>query len=370
MPEFTQRSQYGICSAILLVICISCTGEKQSPKEFVQQLPQFHPEEINRFQKANSVYFSHISYETISLEDETILLPLRKPEILIQVNPKGDLIEMIARQGRGPGEVRDVVFTNMKENGGVLVYDQGNNKILRFDQKGEFIGEFIPKPFESSSIEGFYPTKISDEYLVLFESHAFLFDKTRRPVLYLIRYDAESETYGKRLTLSDRRVARLVIDDQVRGGREVHYTPDHLTAWDSESKTLYTYWTGSSQVAEVSANFDTLRTIPINLPSQLLSSAERDSIEEDVQPTQWKTLGDLLPDRKTSIEKMKLDQKGCFWLKLNYRGDTDKWLVMDREGEFEKIVHLPRGSMLTHISDNHLGVRLDEITFALYEPVE
>ena len=67
---------------------------------------------------------------------------------------------------------------------------------------------------------------------------------------------------------------------------------------------------------------------------------------------------------------MKMDPEGRFWVKLNYRSDSNLWLILGQEGDPQKVVHLPGGSMLTHISGKHLGVRVDDVTFALYEPVE
>jgi hypothetical protein len=76
---------------------------------------------------------------------------------------------------------------------------------------------------------------------------------------------------------------------------------------------------------------------------------------------------EIIPDHKIPVERMRIDPEGNFWLQLNYYSDTLQWLVMDREGNPQRIVHLPHESILTHVSDDHLGVRLNDITFAVYE---
>ena len=43
---------------------------------------------------------------------------------------------------------------------------------------------------------------------------------------------------------------------------------------------------------------------------------------------------------------------------------------MNQDGEVEKVVNLPKNTYLTHISEHHLGVRLDDSTFGLYEAVD
>ena len=55
------------------------------------------------------------------------------------------------------------------------------------------------------------------------------------------------------------------------------------------------------------------------------------------------------------------------WGNLNSVSGFDQWLAVSLRGEQLSIVNFPKDSMLTHISENHLGVRLDDITFALFE---
>ncbi|MEX0779018.1 MAG: hypothetical protein WD037_04745 [Balneolales bacterium] len=77
----------------------------------------------------------------------------------------------------------------------------------------------------------------------------------------------------------------------------------------------------------------------------------------------------LLPDEKTPVENMMIDHKGRIWLQLTYTADSQQWLIITADGTKEKIVNLPKDTMLTHISSHHLGVRLDDVTMALFEPI-
>ena len=62
-----------------------------------------------------------------------------------------------------------------------------------------------------------------------------------------------------------------------------------------------------------------------------------------------------------------LYHSGEFWLKSNLRGDYEKWFVLNSKGKILHALNLPKGSILMHVSDKHLGIRLDDVTFALYE---
>mgnify|MGYP003674639359 CR=1 FL=1 len=57
---------------------------------------------------------------------------------------------------------------------------------------------------------------------------------------------------------------------------------------------------------------------------------------------------------------------GEFWMESNILGDTEMWLVLNSKGQITRVVHLPKDSMLMHVSDEHLGVRLNDVTFALF----
>lgn len=350
----------------IFLLLSACKKDIQPVETFLNSLPHVYPKEINRFQSVDSLFFSHLGYTTIALENG-ILIYDRDQEFLVKTDSAGNLKKYVARSGRGPGEVLDISSLVRTEEGNILIYDQGNQKVIRFNKELEYIGEFIPEPFEASFISDIYPAKDSARYIVELSSYAYLYDKNKVPKRFFARYNAESNTYGKTVTLKDRLFARLVIDNQLRGGREVFFSPNQLIAYHASDQSLYIYWTGSSQIAEVSESFDTLRTISIELPKQKLSSEERDSIREKTRPEQWKTLGNLLPDVKAPVEKMKVDPKGRFWLRLNYRGETQQWLILSPKGKAQKIVHLPKGGMLTHISEDHLGVRINDVTFALFE---
>jgi hypothetical protein len=77
----------------------------------------------------------------------------------------------------------------------------------------------------------------------------------------------------------------------------------------------------------------------------------------------------LLPEYKAIADDLIIDEQHNFWLKLNHRSEYQKWLILSESGDKLAIVHLPKDGMLTHVSDQHLGYRLDDHKFALLEPV-
>jgi hypothetical protein len=74
-----------------------------------------------------------------------------------------------------------------------------------------------------------------------------------------------------------------------------------------------------------------------------------------------------LPENKALADQMMVDQNKIIWLKLNHTSTYQQWLTISAQGNLLQVIQLPKNSMLTHISENHLGVRLDNATFALFE---
>lgn len=369
MKILMKNIQGWFLSFIVLLFISSCQKDK-AVEQFLHSLPHAYPQKITQFQQADSIYFEHLGYTSIARNDGDIVLYDRERKVLLEVDQKGNLSKLIARTGRGPGEVLDFLSMVETGKGGVLIYDDDNNKAVEFTKQLEYEKEFVPVPFKGKNLTDLYPAPGSNHYLLRFTSYAYLRDKSKVRRGFLTSYDVESESHINSDTLKVRNYARLIMDGEVRGATQVSFSARHLLQYDPTYRKFYTYWTGSPAIAQIAADFDTLRTIPVDLPRQAISQQERDSLKEEKGRDQWKTLGDMLPDRKVAVENMQIDEKGRFWLKLNYRGNTDQWLVMDQQGKPQKVVHLPKGSMLTHVSGHHLGVRLDDITFALYEPVK
>jgi hypothetical protein len=355
--------------ALCLLGLVGCQADQQTPEQFTESLPQVHPQKMSQFQKVDSLYFGYLGNQTIAMDDGSVVIPLQREKRLLQVSPNGDIIKEIAGSGRGPGEVLDLLFIQRTQADGVLVVDQKNNKIIRFGPDLELVTEMRPQPPEESILTGVYPMQEEQKFIFRSASTRYLRDKEASPSLRLSSYHPNQE-YQETMQVRDHRMALTFSNGRLVGASEVPDAPSQQVAYHPATQSLYSYWTGSNAIAKLSSNLDTLQTIPVDLPAQPLRDAKYDSIEAETRDREWNTLKNELPNMKTPVERMLIDEQGRFWLRLNYRGDTQQWLVMSDAGEYQKIVHLPRGSMLTHISDHHLGVRLDERTFALFKPVD
>lgn len=314
--------------------------------------------------EVEDVYFAHLGYESVVLKNGSIAFADRNIPNITIINENGEL-EKVIREGRGPGEILDAYRFTKDREGNIYTYDQGNDKLLAYDGNFDLKREIIPPSYEATSLIKAYPTDQENSIIFELTSFEYLQNEEKDRENILIRYDSETESYGEEMVLKAQPYARLIIDGQARGASLIPYSHGNLTAYNPEDRTLFTFDTGTDVVAEVNANLDTVRTISVNLPTEKISSAERDSMEAEYDDLRWDALKNVLPEVKAPANNM-IYNEGEFWMESNILGDTEMWLVLNSEGQITRAVHLPKESMLMHVSDKHLGVRLDDVTFALF----
>ncbi|MDZ7772342.1 MAG: hypothetical protein U5K31_06350 [Balneolaceae bacterium] len=354
----------------LPLLIAACSGESGTPADGeirISELPQVRPQMTARVDSADTSYFQHLGYKSVPREDGSFVIYDRESGTLFHLDAQAQLLQRLTRKGRGPGEVQDITSLMETPEGGLLIYDQRNNKVIRFGSDLAYRDEFTPEPFEGGNLVSVYPGASDTTYIMRFGTSEWLRDPSEEMDMVLVPYFPESRRYGTSHRMHDRYFAHRIISDQVVGGMMVPYAPTQRIRYHSASGNLWFHLTGSEEVAEVSVQLDTLRTIQLNLPGEDLSSVERDSLRKGVEQQQWETLQEDLPDIKAPVDSLVVGTGGDVWLELNYRGESDRWLVLGDEGEPRYVVHLPKGSLLLHVSPRNLAVRLDPVTLALFE---
>lgn len=349
---------------------ISCSDKKKQEIDF-SKVPEITPIEILRFDRIGDVYFSHLGYTTIYTAHNDLIIPDRQLHTILLVDSNIKIKNKL-NEGRGPGEIIDAYEFTQDNTGNIYVYDSGNKKVMQFDSELKLLKEIQPKPYEGKEIASVYPVT-NENYVFELTSFDFLMNKEKENEKIFIQYDAANDQYGKKIIFKDKPYARTFINDKLVGAMPVPYSDTQLSAYNPENRTLLNFDTSTSIIVELDFNFDTLRVIPINLPVEKLSNEEINSIKNDIDDDrrvdQWKTMKPFIPEFKSKADKM-LFHDNNIWLQSNLRGDSQKWFVLNMEGKIIKVVHLPKDVMVTHISEHHLGIRLDDSTFALFEAVE
>jgi len=123
-----------VCSITLLlfVFLSSCsqTPDSESKSAF-ENLPVAELELISEFDQSGDYFFQHLNYMTEVLSNGDILLNDKEGAFIIQINPKGELVNLIARQGNGPGEVQDPQSIQMTSDSTLLIVDQLRMRIIK-----------------------------------------------------------------------------------------------------------------------------------------------------------------------------------------------------------------------------------------------
>lgn len=344
-------------------------GTYESPQALRSAVPTVMPEKRVEFSALDTLFFQHLAYNSVAIDDGSFVLGDREGCMILHIDSTGRLIRRMAGPGRGPGEVRDVISLAKAPDGGILAYDQANQKGVRFDADMQFAGDIMVKSPPGAGLLRLYALGPDRAFISVAGTHGWIRDPDEPRRLQLARYDAESQSYREVQPLPARQYAPLLVNGRPAGGTAVPFAPRHLVRYDPAGPSLWTFWTASGTLARLDSRLDTVQTVSVNLPVQEISSAEIDSLEKTYSARQWDTVREMLPEQKTPIRAMHLGGEGRFWLKLSYRSDFAEWLIVDRNGRPLKLVQLPKGSMLTHVSKHHLGLRMGPATFALYEPV-
>lgn len=354
---------------LLVLLFASCQEAAHTGPIDVEELPSIQPKQLWSMESVDTLFFAHLGYESVPLEDGSFLAYDRQYQVLMHLGPDGALRNRLTRPGRGPAEVGDILNLVKTPSGGALLYDQENRKAVRFDGNLEYQTEFTVPSSEGRTPTGVWPGEMDSMYVV--EMRSSMRQMLENPMddvrIYLGRYNEERESYGEIQGMLGYTFAPHLVNGTFAGGMRVPNAPATLMVFKPETGTFYQHLSGSGEIAEISVDFDTLRTMPLNLPREEMSRAERDSLIKENERIGREVLLEKLPEQKVPVEKVLAGPGGEIWLKLNYAGETTRWLVMSREGEPLYVVHLPGGSMLLHVSDHNLAVRLDDITLALYE---
>ncbi|MEX1261904.1 MAG: hypothetical protein WEA58_13605 [Balneolaceae bacterium] len=343
-------------------------NERAESNSDIDNLPITVPVLLAEFDKVGDKYFQHLNYESTYLENGDILLNDREGSFVILVNSDGNLIQEIAGKGNGPGEIQDVLSMNLFANNSVLMFDQRRQRIIRKNLTTAEIKEFNPPQMGENRVSRAYSTHSLNYILLRFWSPGI--GSSERKTIFGI-YNLKNDTVEKRVEYRGDIWADLLIDDRRVGAAKVPFAPSLLFDISPDQQFIHTFLPEEKTIAKLDIiTLDTLQTLPVNLPRERITTAERDSLENEYRPEQWKTVDELLPDIKTPADKMLIDQNDNIWLKLtrNYNS-VQEWVVLNASGTPIHRVHLPKDGILTHISNHHLGFRADDHLFAIYEPI-
>lgn len=352
---------------LFILILLNCQSDPGTVS--FDELPIFTPNIVQEFDLlGKDIFFSHLGYTTLLFDDGTIFLPDRGLSKIFKVSSDGNLISTIATEGRGPGEIQDITFVSRSFDNSILVYDQKNKKVLRFSSSGGYLEEFILEPWDRGTLSEIYELD-ENHFLIIYRSFDYLLNFDLHPEAYLVIFDKSTQQYIRSETISDRLFARNIINNQPRGGQKVPHSPEHLHYFNHRNSKLYSFWTEDETIASLTSSLDTAQTVTFNLSRELLSKEEHSAIREDLPNSLWRNMEPLLPEYKAIADELLVDDNNNFWLKLDYRSEFQQWLILSESGKKLAIVQLPKDGLLTHISEQHLGFRLDDHSFALFEPI-
>lgn len=369
---WAQTTRNIVFSIVTLLLFISCSSDIESEnRSQFDDIPITDISLISEFDQSGEHYFQFLNSNSMSLSNGDVILNDREGEFIILIDETGEFIRKVSRSGRGPGEVQDPLTVKPVDDSSILIFDQERNTVTRKTLDSSVIQEYHPPTSAPLQVSGASPTQNKDVITLLWWDPSFMMDENEESRTIFKSYDVETEEILHRADYPGETRARVFDDGRVVGAVLVPFVGDLLYNHSPIDHQLYVFWSDNSEIAVLDPiEFDTLRTIPVNLPSERLTNAERDSLQDEFRSNVWSTAEDKLPDQKTPAEEMLIDHQNRLWLKLTLRSEHQEWIVLNQDGEPEMRVQLPKEGILTHVSEHHIGFRADDHLFALYELVE
>ena len=361
--------------SVFLLLFLACSSNNQESSDYIDlaKLPTERPAQLMQTDHAGNIYFDHLNYATTVQKNGNIIINDRPQAVIMEINSDGELVDIIANKGQGPGEIQDASRLSAGINESLVIFDQRNYKIIQYNLNNTSHYEFLPFQPDQYRIRSAHALHDPRHFLIVEWKPSALSNPGEDFTNRLVIYNEQSDSILSRRTYPDRIFARQIIDGAVRGGAPVPFSPALHFSTSSNKKSIYISWSENNEIAELNLSLDTLRTLSVPLEVKKLARAERDSIEEsysDRRPSPWEFIEPLLPDEKVSYEDMMVDHEDQIWLKLTRQSEWQEWIVLSNDGDPELLVQLPKEGMLTHISEHHLGFRENDYTFSLYETVK
>lgn len=358
-----------------LLLFLACSTNNQESSEYIdlEKLPTERPTQFMQTDHADNIFFDHLNYATTVKENGNIIVNDRPQAVILEINPEGELVEIVASKGQGPGEIQDASRLSAGLNESLVIFDQRNYKIVQYDLNNRSHYEFLPFQPDQYRIRSAHALHDPDLFLIVEWKPSALSNPGEDFTNRIVIYNQESDSILARHTYPDRVFARQIIEGAVRGGAPVPYSPALHFSTSNNNKSIYISWSEHNEIAELDLSLDTLRTIPVPLELKQLAKSEIDSIEQsynDKRPSPWEFIEPLLPGEKVAYEEMTIDHSDRIWLKLTYQSEWQNWLILSNDGTPQKIVQLPKEGILTHVSEHHLGFRENDYTYSLYEAVD
>lgn len=359
---------------ITLLLLTGCNSESDYGEYLnLDELPYVQPEKFFETDHVDDIFFDHLNYSSIALSNGNVILNDRPQGLIFSINGSGELVDLIAIKGRGPGEIQDASALNTDPDENLVIFDQMNQKIVFYPSDGSNPEEFLPFEPDLYRVRSAHALNSENSFLIVGWMPSALSDPDKSFTNKFTIYDRNADTVINDRIYPDREYARQIIDGRVRGGVPIPFAPDFHFSFSSDRKSIFISWSETNEIAELNSTLDTLRTISVPLKREILTRTEIDSIEQSYRnrrPNPWDVLSDVLPEFKVSFDGLIVDHLDQIWLKLTRKSEWQEWLILSNDGDPEKLVRLPKEGILTHVSEHHLGFRADDHLFALYEPVD
>lgn len=365
---------------ILILLLAGCLqGNDFEPESF--NLPEHSTlEALEKFQissPAEGAFFSHIRKIHV-LSDKNLVVQNYPDHQLYELTPKGELVGVIGRQGRGPGEFIQTYISHLAPNDSLHVFDFNNSRhqvLTRGDSgRWHYARESGFRRMAAEGLEQQIPDRVVHNTVGapvgLFRIHPTARDTLQGQYVYVSEVDLNMEHAGDVSRL------RLASDLAIHRGEN-----NSMTIHNNHRfyRSFYTYRADTDEVLLiqntsneiVSVDSSGKETVKGYLPYERFPK-DRSKLNESLENVNYSYAGmeeivrDKLLDHEPYYWNVILHENRL-WVNLA-RSDSDSpnWIITDMEGEILESFHGPEEISEVTIYENRMYGSVRDSDGAVY----
>lgn len=356
-----------IISSAILLLLTSCSQEDFETKlNNLPQKPTLETQELFRLSSPEDYSFFQYIRKIHILSDGNLVVQNYPDHKLYELTPDGELVNVIGRKGRGPGEFIETYISFLTHNDSLHVYDFNNSRhqVLTKNVDGKWQSN-RERVFRKLNLEGMVeqvPEKFvlgSDEdYYGIFRIFPTFRDTLNAHYAYVAKVDHNIEHTGK--------VSRLRLEEDLATKRGDNSS---LTVINNRRfyKVFYEYHPKTNKVILIKNNSNEIVSIDSLNDESIIGflpyerfQRDEEKLEESLRSLNqnYSEMVEITKDKLLAHEPYYWNvilQEDQMWINIA-RSDTTKpnWIITTLDGKVIENFHGPRKLRSATVHGNYL----------------
>ena len=286
------------------------------------------------------------------------------PELLL-VDPNGELVRRIGREGEGPGEFVTITSLHVQGDNSLVVYDDRLARLSVFDQSGEVLStRRMTNPHPISDLIPLVVSPAGPVLAIYGDNRVFGKDGERQDSTPLLRFSPQSSEPDT-LSVWPTKTWRFLSVGRGTSRTQVPFSPDLLSAGRGRWAAMAT--THEPVVTEFDGHGTIRRLVRWEEEGRGVSRKDFEQWQEE----RLSAYPDAIPEGTRQqmvdlehhpthpvIKGIFLDAEGAVWIAPTSlsSGSTQRWIRVTAEGQPGGAISLPQSAEILDAADGRMAV--------------